>query len=318
MAKGKDLEIVKIGGSKMKKRYIGVILLFVAASLSGCNKKQEEPLESTEFITAETTVSTAEMTEDIDSAKDINSIYVPDVMPENDIAYKETCSTYYQEDKLVYLWIYTYDEHDNLLMEERLNVETKECESSAAYAYIYNEQNLVEVKYWGSPDKYEVFLYNDNGELIESSRFADGEEAEHHYYAYDENDNLIQKVEVQGNKYLDCTIEYEYDEKGNISVSRLYDSDGNLNFTNYHEYNEENQVIKIITEFPKSANGNYYTTYEYDKNGNTICENGFYIDAEKPFFSYIYEYDSNNRCIRKESFKYGESEWIDVSEYEDK
>lgn len=306
----------------MKKGYLGVIMILFTISLSGCNKNQEGTLETdgtAAAVTEDTTHSMPVQAENMDLVTDIGEISVPKVMPQNELAYRKTNSVYDEEGRLSYLWTYTYDEHDNILMEEKQNVQTKESESVSNYAYIYNEQNLVEVKYWGSPDEYEVFFYDDSGNLLESCRFNQNVEAEHYCYEYDEQGNMIRQVESRnGMEYHEKKIEYEYDERGNISVTRDYDKDGNLDFSLYHEYNEENQLIKITSEFEWSKEYNYYETYEYDQNGNKIRVSSFYMNATEPYYYTIYEYDSSKRCTRKEQFKHGEPVCLEINEYEDR
>lgn len=309
----------------MKQRRFSYIVLLLIIFLTGCKNTQLPGLESsnnTDINTGEAIDVTEEAAIDTDAASDIYRIVVPEEKPENETAYKDTCSTYMNGE--TFLWVYTYDDHNSLLSEEKLNAETGERESIANFAYIYNEQDLVEVQYWNDPDKYDVFLYNELGLLIESYSIWNDSESSHSYYEYDEHGNEISEIKMTDGEIVDASYrEYEYDEQGDISVSKIYDTDKALSFTMHYEYNENHQVIKILTEFEENEGYNYYETYEYDENGNMIRSNTFDMDSEEPFSYTLYEYDASNRCTKEEQFSlqragfYGDPEMTEIHEYED-
>lgn len=299
----------------MKKSYLGGILLLLCIFMAGC-RNTTIPASESGGITEPGTEEAEEPAIGTDSASDIYSIYVPKEMPEHDIAYKDTCLTYMNGE--TYLQVHTYDEHNSLLSEEKSNAETGEQESIANYAYIYNEQDLVEIKYWNSPDSYDVFLYNELGLLTESYSIWNGSESDHYYYEYDEHGNETSKIRTMDGEIKDASYtEYEYDEEGNISVYKNYDKDKALSFTIYREYNEDNRVIEQRTEFENQGIYNYSETYEYDEHGNIIRSNTFFADSTEPASYTLYEYDEKNRCTKEERFIDGESYQKEVHEYED-
>lgn len=301
----------------MKKLGMGIVFVLIAALLFGCGTGQRESWEQEETAAGETPASADEETETVNVGSDIYGIDVPADMPENEIVYQDTCYTY-TDGELTSWWVYTYDEHDNLIREEKLDIETGEQESTGNYAYIYNEQGLTEVKYWGRPEHYEVFLYNELGLLMESIKVKDGSEYTHYYYEYDEHGNEISWIEVKEDEI--CFAEYQryvYDDRENIRVLANYDQDRTLKFTMDIEYDAYDRVTKILNDFDGYEEYNNYNTYEYDERGNLIREDLFEMDSEEPYAYILYEYDSDNRCTREEHFSDGISHRLKLHEYEE-
>lgn len=149
---------------------------------------------------------------------------------------------------------YTYDENDNLLLEENTDGAWKKCEYNENGDLLYMENSYGD---------YRKYIYDENANLIT----VEDTEGILETYQYDENGNLIYKEDA-----YNCFEKYEYDENGNL----IYQDDDEGNWSKY-EYDEDGRLVK------REGPDGYWNNYEYDENGNLIRE----IDSYGAIVSYI-------------------------------
>lgn len=150
---------------------------------------------------------------------------------------------------------------------------------------------------FGCEGKLSVSTYDESGNLaatiinpeINGSLFKIGKDSIVTKNSYDKSGNLTSTTDANGN-----TISYEYDEQGRIlkviedgSVKATYSYD-NLQKDNDGTYESVVETVtyanggvaktitngsdQIISVKDETVSGNIETTYEYDNNGQVICE----------------------------------------------
>ena len=125
--------------------------------------------------------------------------------------------------------------------------------------------------------------YNENNEENWSSWWE---------YGYNENGNLIKKIEHLSNGTVseysyEYTWEYKYDENGNLINAVQYKDDGNKN--NEYFYDGKGNRIKHIGYNSDGSTNVEESILEYDKYNNLIKRTS---------------YDENGKCKNIEGFGY--------------
>lgn len=197
--------------------------------------------------------------------------------------------------------------------------------------YTYDKNGRVYTTYTGGTDesnpnlvvegKLSVSTYDESGNLaatiinpeINGSLFKIGKDSIVTKNSYDKSGNLTSTTDANGN-----TISYEYDEQGRIlkviedgSVKATYSYD-NLQKDNDGTYESVVETVtyanggvaktitngsdQIISVKDETVSGNIETTYEYDNNGQVICEK--YSDGS----GIKYDYDVDGYQIRKSTY----------------
>ena len=141
-------------------------------------------------------------------------------------------------------------------------------------------------------DRYE---YDEEGRLeVHTELYASGKEGKSTLYVYDEKGDLSETKTKAGTlKYAtDKTYQIERDSENRI-ISEKCNSTGIGNPLMYYytyTYDAQGQLIRKQSE----KNGSF-TTYEYDTNGNLICQ----VDnqASGKYWRYTYTYNENNDML---------------------
>ena len=202
-------------------------------------------------------------------------------------------------------------------------------------AEIYSDDNLL--RHWGSYSvfEYELFEYDENGNLIYYEESGDDFEISE----YDENGLLISRTDKTGfSMYPERDdFYYEYNSEGKLSyvkqvrtfsnregesvfytyydlngyeifrimpngeiVFKYFDDNGNLikdeEGTTY-KYNEKNQMIYSCTNYGKE------TIFSYDENGNLI-EERYNPNSPRNEFVITYEYNEFGQKIYENQYSY--------------
>ena len=151
-----------------------------------------------------------------------------------------------KEKTIQFLTDYTYDEHNNMTMEQRLNPDYKRLYTINNK---YNAQNLlIETVTLNAQDKMEyseVKTYDAKGNLTSNRTydgFVDGKVLEE--FQYDKNNNLIQRKEII-NAIVTAQLDQTYDDKNNLITER---------------YTGKDKAVLLDRK----------TAYEYDSHGNWI------------------------------------------------
>ncbi len=210
--------------------------------------------------------------------------------------------------------------------------------------YTYDNNGRVFTTYTGGTDesnpeaavdgKLSVSTYDEDGNItatiinpeINGSSFKVGAESIVTKNSYDKAGNLLSATDA-----MDNVTSYEYDKQGRIlKVIESGNVKGTYSYDNLqkgdsgkYEYvvetlthangataktttNGSDQIMSVKDE---TANGNIETTYEYDNNGQVICEK--YADGS----CIKYDYDIDGYQIRKSTYKTTNSEKaVDVTE----
>ncbi|MCD7885312.1 MAG: TIR domain-containing protein [Lachnospiraceae bacterium] len=177
------------------------------------------------------------------------------------------------------------------------------------YTYSYDKQGRVT----------DIFYYDEQGNLRSGGYYA----SEHYEYVSEDSDltRRIEYLDSQGAPSMDglsyASIEYEYDENGNLLQEATYDIYGQLcmsdwkgyakikwsydaygNVISYSYYDENDQlfcsdVYGCAMEYDEfDASGKLISAAFYDENGCLTRK-----DAENYYFAaVVYEYDSNGNC----------------------
>lgn len=297
------------------------ILIFVLSAmlLTGCANHSDEAEDT--IHTEENTIAAFEntTTEHTEDMADANKIKVPDVLPEAVAAYREK-RTYYEDGEEPVIFFYAYDEKGNVISEKKED----STKGESKYAYVYNENGQIQVKFWGSVDEYDTYQYNEDGTVKQYCWYDNGELKRTKEYEYDTHGNeteVVEKVYLTDGEVIvsNKVTKNLYDDNGNETVTIAYDEEGKEEFRSCMEYDDNNRAIKSYLLFDGQTDYLTYETYLYDDNGN-IVRSDIYGKENSDFeiVSYtLYEYDEKNRRIKEETFKDGSSKRSTVREYED-
>lgn len=239
---------------------------------------------------------------------------------------------------------YTYDDNGNMLTyySESRNNRMK---------YEYNDKGLlikeITCDKWWEPELWDVYIYDDNENLIREESYNSNGLSSTLTYTYDENGELSQKEFKATGQYADNAY---YKEEYEISESdyhmKKYDIDGELvdeeikyYFAFYdgkylitdeykqdeykYEYTYDDNGLLIMKLDNHSMNEVYpYTKYEYDSQNRIVKETNYLGMEIKDWYVYIYDDDSQIVTINKMNHKNdGVTEYMEsqtVKHYDDK
>lgn len=242
--------------------------------------------------------------------------------------------------------LYTYNS-DNLLesqTQQQWNNVSSSWENQYFNTYAYQLGNMTEEvqSAWDTATLSFLqemrFLYtydeHNNPVLFESQSWNDSLQAWqpwHGYttdYVYDNDFNILSKVEVYMNSTDSNIYTYTYDANGNmLSETYAYATLGvytNYNYLTY-AYDANNNLIKRVTyEWDADSNDYIYAswdgriTYSYDASNNRIShlretydydQQGWLVDGWNPRLDWTYEND-NAVLINAYEFDYDIFEWV--------
>ncbi|MBR5538856.1 MAG: hypothetical protein IKU61_03050 [Clostridia bacterium] len=139
-----------------------------------------------------------------------------------------------------------------------------------------------------------VYTYGENG-VVDAKTFEDGRLSDHWVRTFE--DGLVMKEEQYlSNGNLLGYIEYHYDENGNETTHKFYNSDGEQTIANsiyywIEEYDSFGRIIKTQKR-DVAIDGLYFEEiYEYDENGG-MCK------ATSMTGGYVREYRPLSECIK--------------------
>lgn len=124
------------------------------------------------------------------------------------------------------------------------------------WVYKQNEKTG-ELEAWPShsfnSQEHLAYRFDPYGRKVQEARYDRDGLISTLFIKYDENGNVVEKLELDGNNNLYSKRTYIYDEKGNCVKALEYDSDSKLFMTYVYEYDE---------------NGNKVAEVSYDSNNN--------------------------------------------------
>jgi hypothetical protein len=159
-----------------------------------------------------------------------------------------------------------------------------------------------------------IHYFNREGNAIEDKYLSsDGTQRGRTTYKYDENDNLILKIDLDHSGDLEYSEDYKYDQEGreierngirppnsHWNVVIYYDKTGNLKKGSYHAL-VKSQSTKIIFRYDEKGNKVEEKILESEKHlisrrVNIFDENGYLKGSDL--------YDSKDTLIQRTIFKY--------------
>lgn len=188
-------------------------------------------------------------------------------------------SRYDSKGNLLSSYSYVYDGNDNLI---RVDYKSNEDETYIDQKYDYNSDGQLIHHYFMNKNEEitsstELF-YNQNGNKIEEI-WKDGTFLKKRVeYAYDENDNIIERREYDSNDefYKESFFKYDYDKDGNILMKYIVKKDGTVTHTCGYKKSEAGENQKVECTNGKGATA---YTYTYDLNGiPSKTKHGNYAD----------------------------------------
>lgn len=163
-------------------------------------------------------------------------------------------------------YVYSYDEHDNVV--KYTSIDNEGDIASYAYAYVYDGNSNILMKSSKKDTSFVTMAYA---------------------YTYDEHGNLLTEIHERHGGDEDPSISYiytyTYDEYDNLLTSNMESLyDGSYTATTY-TYDEHGNVL---TETEKSDNiyANHTAAYTYDSEGNVLTKT--FDDGSIYIYTYTY------------------------------
>ncbi len=153
--------------------------------------------------------------------------------------------------------------------------------------------------------------YDNDGKLIESRKWADGADAGHTIFTYNDEGNVSVEESFDLAGKPDSVVQYNYSDgeltgsskttysDGASTGSEYYDSEGRL--TQRSEYEYDGTKLMKITRYDADDNITGTTSYSYNKKGYIVKVSDF--DAEGELVSYsALTYDKSNNLVRTDYY----------------
>lgn len=195
------------------------------------------------------------------------------------------------EDGILHRLIFEYDNAGNNVKTTEYNEENRPLQRNF---FRYDERgNLIreDVYYWNEDtgkleaDSYLQFLYNEKEELIQREQYSSNDDL----LAYETwNYNASGRVREHcvysaesGEVELAWREAYEYNGRGDIILTTVYDESGNVSFIDMNQYDDYGSLISVMRY---DENGNLTSVMRYDGRGRLMGreqydENGSLIES---------------------------------------
>ena len=199
----------------------------------------------------------------------------------------------------------TYDESSNKIGESYRTTKMLR-DRYDAYDYSYDASgNLLEENHYnleGNSRQHYRYTYSDAGDLVLKEGFnQDGEIYQIISYTYDENHHMVSYT-FELNGELNTTIDYIYDDAGNLLETRKYNHQyrqGALECIHMYTCDADgNTLIDTTYNYTDAGKQYLYDTWEYtyDENGNVLTK--IRTDGEGSLLSrYRNTYDEDGRLL---------------------
>jgi len=176
--------------------------------------------------------------------------------------------------------------------------------------YKYDENgNIIESSCYFYRNLYSQFIYkyDEKGNLIKKNTYEfDGILHNEFIYKYDDNGNQIQESNYKANVNLDWRynykIIYEYDDTGNITKAIRYEFNDKLGYVEIYEYKQLKKKIVEINRYQSNGRLASKQVFYYNNKGILTQENLYNPDGS--LFSEVnYKYDDRENLIKKIRYK---------------
>jgi len=166
--------------------------------------------------------------------------------------------------------------------------------------------------------------YDDHGNIVRSasSDVVTGDETPMRSYSYIYNKDGS-PAEVLDYGYVSTRTVYTYNENGDPLTVEVYDADsGVLKNTSVYEYNDHGDLIHgtLINGLNGQESVISSSSYEYDENGNTVCQTQQDLAADGTVTNESVlksKYDQSGRIEKLENYLNGQINWYELYDYEE-
>ena len=147
---------------------------------------------------------------------------------------------------------YKYDEEGNLIQETTISSYSEQIESTE-YKYDDSGRKIEQAHTTQLQIENTTIKYNEDGSYLETlaKQGISSDRIEYIDTLYDEHDNALRVKSHYDNGHISSDVQYNY------------------------EFNEQNQLVKMVSEY---SDYKTETTYEYDEYGNLIKETVYRFD----------------------------------------
>ena len=153
-------------------------------------------------------------------------------------------------------------------------------------------------------------FYDENGNLIEKNKFhREGEVMTNSTYRYDKNGNLIEETDYSFGRF-ERKAKYSYDNIGNKTEQRIYNSYGSLLNRFRYYYDSSGNLTLESRYWTNNLSTPVDIKYTYGSNGKLIEKNEYFKRVELgngdyrggSIFKTIYSYDNNGNKIKESKY----------------
>lgn len=141
--------------------------------------------------------------------------------------------------------------------------------------------------------------YNDDSKPIKGTSYEDGDIEDVSKNEYDERGYLRHTKVYDDDGDLYSYVDYECDKNGNIINSTEYNYDGEMKQLVRQSFNSDDRLTEVLTYDPEGELSNKLT-YEYDKKGRIVHQTYmFYSDWDDDYntYDYTFKYDSKGNVV---------------------
>jgi len=183
-----------------------------------------------------------------------------------------------------------YDEQGRL-SRELLHYQDETCDVTE---FVRDENGRTLVKRTldsdGEEETRTEFVY-DKGNLVTQKTYTSGDKTEEVNYTFDADNHLLEEEgELPDGSY---SIVNEYDENGRQSLSKRYNSEGNLVERNIFTYAETGELELLKTE---TVSGITFTNLQHDENGRLLVQEEK-DETDQPVSRLQRTYDEQGRLL---------------------
>jgi hypothetical protein len=191
----------------------------------------------------------------------------------------------------------------NQLVEELFYDEDNNLIERKTYQYNKQDKPETETKHYmdGSYDLHE-YIYDNEGKLMKKICKDDENIVEQVDYFHYSEDKLIKHESYNDNNELVKKLTYNYDDKGNVSESSIFDEETNDDFRIVNEFNDKSERTGFL-KYDSEGNLLEKSNFRYDNHGNIIN-----IIDESPLVlnKTFMKYDSQGNMIMQEEYNENE------------
>lgn len=225
-----------------------------------------------------------------------------------------------EDDQVLETHQFFYDESGKLIKEHIHYGENEYGDDDTDFydivTYVYNTDNqLISKKSFDNEGEFnsEKKYLHDGKNIIQEQVFGEENRLEVELnFKYNEVGNLIHETRIDHIENVKNTLEHEYYENNHRSCSKVFNHYNDLVSKTSFAYNDKNQLHSVTEERPDSF---VVKKYEFDDEGNLICENYFNKDEELMQYK-KYSYENNllqqidQYVFSPESFKADEDGYL--------